>query len=539
MAIEVAQSNRTALVRERLLGVCEKLDSKPFLPLYLCAAVYLFVASAMSTRPLWYDELITYYIAKAPTVERFFSALANFDFNPPLQAALTILTFRLVGESDFAARIPSMLAFWVASICLYRFIGNRAGRFPGLVGMLVLWSTGFFPYASEARPYALMTAFLGVAITNWQGLDEGGKSALRVLGIALGAWGLVMSHVFGALALLALGFGELVRSLDRRKFDWRVWLAIASPALFLLMYGPMLRQYSQAAPVYPSEFQASLLKALSFYPEVLAPGCLALLAALAAALCLPKPAGRLEDRKSGFRKEDLALAIGLLFVPIIIDLLLMRRGGAFWIRYGIVSGLGISILFVYVLTKATGTTGIHAAVAAAVLLTAVILRSILFPTLMPAPRPMARALAIGDLDPSLPLVVASGRTFLEMNKHEDSQQLTRIFYLTDRNAATEYAHATIYQAFESVRNWLPVQAQISPYGDFIAHYPRFFVLCTLDFPEDWLVPKMMSDGAELHLLGEMRRGYRDATVFEVKLNPRAVRAANLSARDAEPRSAVH
>ena len=36
-----------------------------------------------------------------------------------------------------------------------------------------------------------------------------------------------------------------------------------------------------------------------------------------------------------------------------------------------------------------------------------------------------------------------------------------------------------------------------------------FVLGTPDYPEDWLIPKLLDDGAELQFKGELRSSYKD------------------------------
>lgn len=67
------------------------------------------------------------------------------------------------GDSALVTRLPSMIAFAVASLCLYYVVRRRLGRFYGLVAMLVLWLSPFFFFAAKARPYALVLGFLCLA----------------------------------------------------------------------------------------------------------------------------------------------------------------------------------------------------------------------------------------------------------------------------------------------------------------------------------------------------------------------------------------
>lgn len=492
-----------------LQAACAKLDRPVFLPLFLATAIYLFVVAAWSTRPLWYDELFTYYAAKAPTSERFISLLAHLDLNPPLQAGLTIVSFKLFGDSDFAARIPSMIAFWVASFCLFRFVSYRLGRFYGLAAMLAFWSTDFLKYASEARPYALMVAAFGIALVHWQRIADGDRRRWRFAAVGLGVAGVLMSHVFGPVLLLALGAAEIVRSLGTKKIEWGMWIAFFSPAPLLLVYVPMVRAYSGYATLYPPEFQASIFRAFGFYSEILADGGVALLAALAVAILVGQGGARVPAVR-----HEIALCAGLLAAPLVVNVLLMRHQGAFWPRYCIGAGLGIGFLFANVLAKATRNNRVAGAAAVMVLLAGIAVNRIVNPALAPEPR-STNPLSLDDLDGSLPLVAASGVTFLEMNKRENSALLSHVFYLTDRAAAEQYAHATIFQVFGSLDNWFPMRAHVAHYGDFVAASPHFLVLGTLDFPEDWLIPKLLADGAQLRFLGEMTRGYKDTLMFDV------------------------
>jgi hypothetical protein len=104
-----------------------------------------------------------------------------------------------------------------------------------------------------------------------------------------------------------------------------------------------------------------------------------------------------------------------------------------------------------------------------------------------------------------------------MNKREGDSFLSRVYYLTDRAAATKYTHASIFEVFGSLHTWFPIRSEVVPYREFIRERRHFLVYGTIDAPEDWLLPKLMDDGARVRFLGEMHRGYKDATVFDVQL----------------------
>jgi len=497
---------------------CEASDKAPFEPFYLATIVYALLVTIWAFRPLWMDELSTYYVARTPHLRDFVTASLKLDFNPPLQAALTALSLRVFGDSPFSTRLPSVIAFWIASACIYRFVGFRLGRYYGLAAVLAFWTTDFLRYGAEARPYAIMIASLGIVMVCWQRMYESKRRWIEILGILVGTGGLFASHAFGPLLLLPLGVAELVRSSERKKIDWWIWLAFVIPSPLLAFYLPMFNNYGQVAIVYPPAFQASLATALGFYSYILSAGSVTFLVAFVASLMVGKNEGETTGEKlPGYQRHELIFLVGLLFVPFVINFFLMKYGAAFWPRYGIGAGIGIGSLFAYVLAKATRSSLPAAAIAAAVLLIGLITTKLVYPLLLQPATNITKELSVEDIPGDLPIVAASGVTFLEMNHREGDALLSRSYYLTDPIAAKRYANATLFENYFSRQNLFPIRGHIVPYRTFIGSSPHFLVLCTPGYPEDWLVQKLLADGANLRFLGEMDRGYRDRTVFEVTI----------------------
>jgi hypothetical protein len=413
-------------------------------------------------------------------------------------------------------RMPEMIAFTVASICLYVFVRRRLGRFYGLTAMLVLWISPFLQYATEARPYALVLGSLGIAMVGWQAAIEGQRRWLGLLAICFGVSGMLASHVFSPLLVIVLCVAEFVRTLNRRKIDWPVWIAFLAPSPIVITYIPMLRRF-RGWTALPPAFQASGFKVVSFYVELLSAGSVVLLIALVSALLIHRSQVEARGPAAKFaHKHEVAFVLGLLSLPIIVNVVLMRSGGAFWSRYCIATAIGFSLLFVYILAKLTnGSRGAAGIVASCVLLGMVI--GAIFYISHPSERGKIKEISLKQLDPQLPLVDASGLTFFEMNKREDQETLARVFYLTDHDAAIRYAHATIFEGTGILRNYFPIRGTVVSYREFVAKTPHFLVLGTPDYPEDWLIPKLLDDGAELDFKGELRSSYKDNMVFEVTL----------------------
>jgi 4-amino-4-deoxy-L-arabinose transferase-like glycosyltransferase len=129
----------------------------------------------MSMRQLWHDELFTYYIAQAPSLSRLWEEL-HLDLNPPLLYLATRASLAVLGDHPYAVRFPSILAFLAGSLCLYVWVARRLRPSYGLLAMLALWSTPFFYYSSEARPYGLVIGFFGMALLAYQNAVEPASS---------------------------------------------------------------------------------------------------------------------------------------------------------------------------------------------------------------------------------------------------------------------------------------------------------------------------------------------------------------------------
>jgi hypothetical protein len=55
------------------------------------------------------------------------------------------------------------------------------------------------------------------------------------------------------------------------------------------------------------------------------------------------------------------------------------------------------------------------------------------------------------------------------------------------------------------------------YNEFTREHDEFLVLATPGYPEDWLLQKLVEDGAEITRLGTYRLPYKDKQLFEVYL----------------------
>src|SRR3954452_1959804 len=336
---------RAALPREsaasRVNTWLERGSAWRWAAIFLCAVAPALLCAYW--KPLNHDELFTYEIARQPGFADVWRALrAGADFHPPLDFLLRHLSMRLFGESEVAFRLPSIIAIWIALGCLYSFVARRTSALYGLIAALIPLSTPVFEYAYEGRAYAWMVAFAALALVPCQRSTEGSRTAPVVLAGSLAA--LVWSHYYGVLAFVAIGAGELVRTWDRRKVDWRIWGALSAGVIGLLSLWPFIRAARQLGAAYWSK--VGIIQAVSMYStflERLSPAAVAAIAIL----LVTGWSSRLRGGQRRARRHEIAAVAGFVLLPVIAYLLAKTATGAVVPRYVLltVTGLAIGIAF--------------------------------------------------------------------------------------------------------------------------------------------------------------------------------------------------
>jgi hypothetical protein len=503
--IRFSATRRVAVARHALAFLDRR--SGWFLPVWgLC---YFVAAVPDARRPLWYDELLTYYTATASDLHQFIGRVLNADLNPPLAAVLARASVMALGDCPFAVRLPSLLAFFGAGLLVYAMARRRYGGAYGLAAMALLWSCGFFRYAVEARPYALVLFFFTFSVFCWVRATEQFGSRWAHWGLMGGIAGMFMAHCFAPLFAASIGIGELVRTVCNKRIDRKIWLALLLPLPLALTYIPFVRGAHEI--LYPPEFQPTFLTPILFYCLMVArPGILLLVPFV----FLSAQPNRMHSPDIAGRHEMIVAITGLL-TPVAIIAYSMCTQIAFWQRYGIGAAASLSlILIAAVAYRAKCDPAVGGAVALMMIAQFIVTSGLL------DQRHFERSMAPGvhrNIRTDLPFVAASGLTFLEMDHRETPEFVRRLYYLTGREAAVQYAHATIFEALPRMKRWLPVRANVQPYRAFVAVNRAFLVLATPGYPEDWLLPKLQADGARIEPLGRIETGYRNRHLFLVSL----------------------
>ena len=158
------------------------------------------------TRGIWLDEAISIHQAHL-SLHDMFRNLYYGDRHPPLHHLALWLTVRAFGDSEFAVRIPSLIAGTLVIPALYELGRELYDRRTGLIAAafaavspLLIW------YSQEVRMYAFVTLFgLLALLTQLRVLRNG--TMLNWAAYILATAALLWSHYFG---LLLIGVQQLI-----------------------------------------------------------------------------------------------------------------------------------------------------------------------------------------------------------------------------------------------------------------------------------------------------------------------------------------
>ncbi len=157
-------------------------------------------------RGIWLDEAITIHQARL-SLHGLFRNLYYGDRQPPLYHLTLWLTIRVFGDSEFAVRLPSLIAGTLLIPVLYELGRELYDRLTGLIAAafaavspLLIW------YSQEVRMYEFVALFGLLAVLTQLRVIRNG-TMLNWAAYILATAALLWSHYFG---LLLIGVQQLV-----------------------------------------------------------------------------------------------------------------------------------------------------------------------------------------------------------------------------------------------------------------------------------------------------------------------------------------
>jgi hypothetical protein len=509
-------------------------------------------------RRLGHDELYTFYISQAASLTQLLALTRTVDLHPPLSYLFVRLSFAVFGVSAWSCRLPFAVAFVLTSVFIFWLLKRMLSPLYGLIAVFFLWS---FPYsysAPIARPYSLLLCFTSMMLVCWYCATESiGRRYSALLGLSIGGFGLLLSHVLGVLPFAAVVGAELLRFRIARKPDWHLWLALLAPLVSLLTYLPLLKTHS--ALLFTPIYRVTPTRLLSCYWEPIRVVSTPLLFILVLAIARLFSRSRVNS-SSRWSAPDRNLPLGFLLLvlflsPLLTAIVFARTGTAFFERYGVVMLIPAAIAPAMVLAFGTGCRRSYAA--SMVLLLAALIHvnssgmawllqqsssiarpavaaRLLYLVAMP-PIPYVPKLAIvpaylehekeaapsvSDLnavEPGLALVAGTGLTFLELDRSENTELTKRLFLLTNKEAALTITHDTLFENYEQLQAVFPLRGTVEPYCSFVGGHRRFLVLGAYNHPQGWLLRKLDMDGASLRIIGRYASTLEEHDLYEVSV----------------------
>ncbi len=223
-----------------------------------------------------FDEAMHFVAAKQPNLPAVV-AESRVHTHPPL-AFVMFHAFRWTGDSETAARLPSLLFFVTSCIAGFAWLRSRFGSWPALFGVAVL--CGSLPYAKlscEMRGYTfLLTIVFGGLILRDRFLKSGSLPALA--GSTLLLLAALFTHYSVALLLLVLGVTTLVHFGSRTSSRPAVVAWCLSQGVLLAGCGVLyshVRHFQSSETAGPSLWN-DWLQDSAFDPESTAPPLLTL-----------------------------------------------------------------------------------------------------------------------------------------------------------------------------------------------------------------------------------------------------------------------
>ena len=506
----ISEFNRTQEPCTRLdvtIGTVEQLGSrvesalsrKPWVSIFALALVFLACTSVGAfRRPLWFDEILTRYIAALPTFGAICKALAaHTESSPPLFHLVSKLSGITLGWSALGLRFPALTGYLAMILCVYFVVRRYTGPLYAAIGALSSYLTNAPHYATEARPYGLLLGLSCTALVCWQLAARHRVRWLALAGLWLSLATALGLQYYAVLSFAAIGLGELVRTWRTRHIDWLVWAALGfatAPLAFLL---PLIRSNLVLKKGYfaPATLSRLVDGITQFYLPM--DGLIFAAFGVITGACVVVFSGRQEHPPTALdipAVHEVAAWVVLLLAPV--EAFIMGRfvTGVFVARYAIITVIGFSILLPVSLYRLFSRS--RGAALAVLFFLALCFGeryrvSTKIDDLNTNLAPWLRA-----LDRSrLPIVVANPLTYLPLAYNADRGLSEALVYIPDPQEALRYTGVnTPDYNLTGLQGIAPLN--LPTYLSFASSHQRFLVLWEPS-PYDWIVPKLRETGAEL------------------------------------------
>ena len=478
---------------------------------------FLGASGRASSKPFWFDELFSWYVAKLPSLSDIWNALnGGVDSNPPLSYLFIRASHWVFGTGELATRIPFILGFWLALFFLFLLIAKRCGSLMAYLSVVFLCLSASYGYAFEARPYALVLACCCASLFCWTSAIEDRFRRLALVGLSLSLNVALFSHYYAILLFPPLMIGEAYRSFRSRRVDWPIWISMAAGAVVLIPLAPTMlnyrKEYSEFFWSKPT--QRVFLQTIDWFFRDPVLVCFYVASCL---LGMLKAGDSLTSNKrdqwAGWNvpSHELIAVMTLMLLPVIGFVLANLVTHAFVTRYFLPTAIGIALglAFLY-----------HRLLQGRLLITAVLLASLLGifivrqagdarglfskkPNIIAA-KSFTWALSIPG---NTPIVTSDPLFFLQCQHYAPPVLKSRLCYLMNLDAVRKSAVDTSDRALEKLSKRIPMP--VVDYRSFLSSHNHFYAYGRIK----WLIIQLLEDGIRFQnkIIGEH-------VIFEVSVD---------------------
>ena len=484
------------------------------------------------------DEIYTWHIAQAPTIRRMLGMAREIDLHPPMHYILQRWALKLDLPRWFGSRLPNMIAGLITVIALFRLAAKHYGSTIGMTAAAAFICSPAIRYAWENRPYMILMCALTLLIYAWDEAIRPDRTWRSILCVLLASVAMVSDHLIGVACLAPFALGEAFRLYRRRRADWPLWLSLFTPSLLGLSLFYQIHHLRTNS--FPVQNMPSFMLAWNTYGELLNDFFFAASICILALAFMPHARETSAPPRRSLLGEELAMLWCLALLPMMT----LIAGGIlhiqFWRRYGFCAMIGVAILVPWMVANRTRvprtlSVFIFFALIASVIEKASTEYTVVGSQVAGMYQTGRVSMRLQDLDPSLPIVDASPMTYMEMSDREPADILSRIYYLTDYNAAMRYSGYTLFDNEDKIRGILELRTHVAKLRDFAAAHPKFYMVAAYPSTDDWLPRKLADSGVNLNYLGKFVSSYDNDDVFLVTVPPGALDTANAGFKPNDPR----
>jgi hypothetical protein len=505
-----------------------------YIVVVLLAAMVLLATPKAKYKPFWLDEILGVLVAKLPHASEIWAICKiGADGQPPLYNYLLRASIHLFGNDALGLRMPSVVAYSIFSLSLYRFVSRRTSRLYGLIAFLFPSVTGCWYYATEGRAYALVLACTGIAAVCWQSIAMGGERTFLPIGLGLSLALAVNFHYYSVLLLVPFAAAEWVRSYERRRIDFPVCFALLCCPIALLPDLPILRDARPHMGIFDHSFRPAWFHSVFVFAEqFLGPAAVVALGLLFVVVLfdvLPH-VPQIHDGDNRYcAKElipDVTLVLALACIPIITVVFSKIFTQVLFARYMIAAVFGITASLSFALWFTfRGRRGPALAAACLVVfwcihVAVMDVQAISYDRSDPIQKRVVRLLPQVALADTLPIAVAQIGTFMTLYYYGDPIIAKRLVYVASEELSRQL------QGFNFLERIMVDSAPyfgtpVVDYHRFVANHSEFYVVGGLEM-EEWLTAELIRQHANIQLVqggAADAIGDRAENCFRVRMRP--------------------